>query len=223
MKVFHYTHFKKWPDIKKGSYRSQNKPGLGACGRMGQEDDEAWRTGAICALLEPLPDNWVNNEHFKLTWNYLEHDIGKLLLELDVNPEEDEVFVVDRGHVEGVLHDDKKGIPEKYLHTSIATGERAYMETKIPLKEYLEQEKKLKYSLPEVVITEHFPLEKINISEHQPLLEKKLKDYDYDGNKKLKEMLIKEIEEIPELSSWYKKMKKKEELYKKEIFNPKLK
>ena len=118
MKVYHYTHFKNWHHIQKGSWESGGEPGLGASRRMGKEDMDAWKTGAVFTLLEPTPNNWVENEHFKGIWDYLKDEMGILLLELDINPEEDRVFVVDRGHVEGVLYEDKEGIPKKYLHPS---------------------------------------------------------------------------------------------------------
>lgn len=186
-----------------GSWESGNKPGLGAHRRMGLEDLEAWKTGAIFGLLEPLPDNWVKNEHFKKTWGHLKHDMGTLLLELDVDPEKDKVFVVDRGHMEGALCEDKKGIPEKYLHFSRRDGERAYMESRVPLKEFLVKAKELGYSMPEVVILENVPSEKISISEQQPLIEDELKQY----RGEFRQGFIRDIQRIPELSRWYEQKK----------------
>lgn len=209
MKVFHYSHLKNWHGIQTGSWKSLNEPGLGASSRMGHEDMEAWNTGAVFALLEPLPDNWVKNKHFEGIWDYFRHDMGPLLLEIDVDPEKDKVFVVDRGHVEGALYEeDKKGIPEKYLHRSTIDGERAYMESKIPLREYLEKATELLYSMPEVIITEHVPLEKIRISEQQPLIEDELRR----ESGEFRQMLIRDIQRIPELSRWYKQRENEKEL-----------
>lgn len=208
MKVFHYSHLKNWQDIQRGSWESRNEPGLGASRRIGQEDAEAWGTGAVFALLEPLPDDWVNNEHFKGIWDYFRHDMGTLLLELDVDPEKDKVFVIDRGHIEGVLYENKEGIPQKYLHASKRDGERAYMESKMSLKEYLERAKELGYSMPEVIITENFPLERISISEQQPLIEDELKRYSGE----FRQMLIRDIQGIPELFRWYENREHEREL-----------
>lgn len=208
MKVFHYSHIENWQDIQRGSWRNQNKPGLRASRRVGQEDREASNTMVIFALLEPLPDNWVRNQHFKGIWNYLRHNIGTLLLELDVDPEKDQVFLVDRGHVEGALYEDKEGLPQKYLHTSKRAGERAYMESKVPLKDYLERANELDYTLPEVIITGNLPLEKIRISEQQPLIEGDLRRYSGE----IRQMLIRDIQRIPELSRWYQQREHGREL-----------
>ncbi len=200
MKVYHYSHFDYWRDIKRGSWKSKDKPGLGAHRRMGREDMEAWKTGAVFALLEPLPDNWVKNKDFREIWDYLRNDMGTLLLELDVDPEKDKVFVVDRGHIEGFLYDDKKGIPERYLHSTRKEGERAYMESKVSLKDYLSRAEEFGYSMPEIIISEDVPLERITISEQQPLLEEELKEYGGEYRRRR----IRDIREIPELARWYK-------------------
>lgn len=135
MKVFHYTKLEHYQDIVRGSYKSKNKPGLGSSHRMGHKYMEAWETSAVFALLEPSPANWMQNPYFKDIFNYL--DLGPLLLEIETDPKKDNAFVVDRGHVEGFLYEDKTGIPKKYLHPSLSTAERAYMQSKIPLRDYL--------------------------------------------------------------------------------------
>lgn len=208
MKVYHYSHLRNWQDIQRGSWKSRNEPGLGASRRMGQDDMEAWKTGAVFALLEPLPDNWVNNQHFKGIWDYFRHDMGTLLLELDIDPEKDQVFVVDRSHVEGALYENKDGIPAEYLHSSKREGERSYMESKIPLKDYLEKAKELGYSMPEVIITENVPLGKIRTSEQQQLIEDELKKYSGE----FRQMLIRDIQSIPELYRWYEQREHEREL-----------
>ncbi|OGY85666.1 MAG: hypothetical protein A2233_05630 [Candidatus Kerfeldbacteria bacterium RIFOXYA2_FULL_38_24] len=209
MKVYHYSHLSNWQNIQRGSWKSDNKPGLGAYRRIGQDDMEACNTKAVFALLEPLPDNWINNEHFKGVWDYFRYDIGTLLLEIEIDPEKDQIFMADRGHVEGVLYyEDKEGIPEKYLHPSRREGERSYMESKIPLKDYLEKAKDLRYSMPEVIITEDVPLEKIRISEQQPLIEDELRKC----GEKFRQMLIRDIQSVPELSQWYKQREHDKEL-----------
>lgn len=194
MKVFHYADHLKWRDIKKGSWRSNYKPGLGAILRLGSDDGEAWDTTAVFALLEPKPECWTSNPYFKNIWNYLRKNIGKLLLEIDIDSVKDSnVFVVDRGHPEGFLYGDKSGIPAKYLHKSRQDAERQYVLGKIPLHEYLEQRQELDFALPEVIITDDVPLEKISIAADQPLLEESLV-IDPEN--------IFELERIPELKTW---------------------
>lgn len=99
--------------------------------------------------------------------------------------------------MEGFLYKEKDGIPKKYLHESRKKSERAYMASKIPMLDYLES-KGGEYSLPEVIITEHIPLERVTISKQQPLLEADL--IMYTG--KWRERIIDQIGKIPELKSW---------------------
>jgi hypothetical protein len=212
MKVYHYAKLDDWFDIKNGSYTNDHELGLSAKRRIGSQDLEAWKTGAVFALLEPLPDNWVKNKDFKGIWKYFLHDMGRLLLEIEVDPEKDEVFVVDRGHVEGALYKDKKNIPEQYLHASRQDGEHAYMESKISLQEYLKKANELNWSMPEVIFLKDVPLEKIRISEQQPLLEEELKK----GSSPWEERMIRQIENIPELSPWYERYKRETERAEKE-------
>ena len=207
MKVYHYASVRDWKDIKKGSYRSNDQPGLGASRRVGQDDMDAWNTAAVFCFLDPIPPEWVGNEHFKLTWDAIKHDIGgRMLLEIDVD-EKDQVFVIDRGLAEGFLYEDKKDIPGQYIFPTRREGESAYLKSKVPLKEYLERRKEYNYTLPEVIITGHVPLEKIKISELQPILEEDLKKY--KNTPAIIEGTMRDINSIPELRVWYEKREEK--------------
>ncbi len=204
MKIYHYVRAEDWNDIKNGSYLTNDQPGLGANRRVGREDTEAWNTGAVFGLLDPLPKEWTENEHFKASWQYLKHDIGgRVLLEIDIDENDPNVFVIDRGLMEGILYKEKETIPEKYLFPNKKDAEGAYIKSKVLLKEYLEKQHDLNYSLPEVIITEHIPFEKIKISELQPFIEEDLKD----GKKAsaIMELAMRKINLIPELAQWYKK------------------
>lgn len=203
MKVYHYARTEDWNRIKKGSYKSDNLPGLGANKRVGKHDDEAFDTCAVFALLEPLPREWVSNEHFKLTWETLKSDLyGRVLLEIEVD-DTMPVFVIDRGTIEGVLYEDKTGIPGEYLFENRKDAERAYIGNKVPLQEYVKNPEKYKFSLPEVIITAHVPFENIRISEQQPLLEEYL--HHYKKSPILLEEIHNNIRYIPELKAWYEK------------------
>ncbi|KKT69342.1 MAG: hypothetical protein UX09_C0025G0004 [Candidatus Uhrbacteria bacterium GW2011_GWE2_45_35] len=203
MKVYHYAHLRKWQDIQKGSWKTDNRPGLSAGRRVGQRDKEAWKTMAVFAFLEPLPDSWVNNTCFKGVWmDRFRSNIGSLLLELDVDLEGGEIFVVDNGHMEGFIYQKETGIPKKYLHRSNEEAERAYMESKISLKDYLEKAEDLGYSMPEIIILKDVPMERIRISDQQPLIEEDLEKY---GEGSFKRDLISDIQRIPELSRWFEK------------------
>jgi len=177
MKVFHYTSIDRLGEIAKGSYKSRNMPGLGATRRMGHQDNEAFNTCPVFALLDPAPKEWVQNPHFSDIWQWLTADIGDLLLEIETDPKKDNVFVVDRAHIEGFLYDDKTGIPGKFLHISRKTAERALMQSKIPLSDFLAREQELQYSLPEVIFTGDVPFNRLSISSRQPLIEAKRAKY----------------------------------------------
>lgn len=177
MKVYHYSRLDKWEDIENGSWESKNKPGLATNNRMGHADNEAYNCRAVFALLDPLPSTWVYNPHFIQIWSHLKRHVGRLLLEIDIDPKKDPVFVIDRAHVEGHLYKEKEGIPEKYLHGSLAEAEGAYMKSKIALGDYLNNTEGQAYSLPEVIITKQVPLKKIKISEEQPFIDEDLEIY----------------------------------------------
>jgi len=128
--------------------------------------------------------------------------MGKLLLEIEVNPCNSNVFVADRAFMECTrrLYQGKSGLPEKYVLDSQALGERRYMESRVLLTEYLARQDELGYSLPEVIVTKMVPFERVLISGEQPLLEQeleKLKGFPREGK------LVRNIQQIPELGSWY--------------------
>lgn len=107
MIVFHYTHFDNWEGVKNGSWESKNIPGLGANRRVGRADQEACNTTAVFALQEPLPDTWTHNADFIDIWDFFKRQVGRILLEIDINPDRDPVYILDRGHIEGFLYEQK--------------------------------------------------------------------------------------------------------------------
>lgn len=205
MKIYHYTHLKDWRGITKGSWKSADKPGLGASRRVGKLEEESFKTTAVFGLLKPEPENWTANPHFKVTWDYLKIDMGKILLEIEVNPKEDPAFVIDRGHVEGFLYKDIDGIviPKEYQHKTQKEAEGSYIKSKIKLDNYLKQEQSLGYSLPEVILTADVSLEKIKISEQQPLLEEYLAHFKEGKRESLAWYMKEQFGEISELKKWY--------------------
>lgn len=208
MKVYHYARLGDWKEIKRGSYRSEDKPGLAARHRMGQAHMPAWELGAAFALLEPTPKDWVNNPNFKQTWDYLKRDVGELLLEIEIDPNLDEAYVVDRGYVEGRLYGDEVEIPNKYKIDQKKEAEQAYVESKVTMKEYLERKDELNFSLPEVVFHKVVPIEKISISHYQPVLEESLNKY----TGVFRDELIDQIRGIPELAEWYERYESDREI-----------
>lgn len=202
MKVYHYSAFDDWREITSSRGETQN-PGLQASRRIGQEDESALKTRALFALLNPLPEEWINNKYFEEIWGKLRRKVGILLLEIDVDFEKDEAFVLDRGHMEGFLYESKASIPEKYLHPSRKAAERAYMESRVPVREYLTRKKELEYAIPEVIFLQNIPLRQVRVSNEQPFIEEELQR----ATNEYQRRLILRIQEIPELVSWYENRK----------------
>lgn len=197
IKVYHYTDFSKVGQILGKIQNTKQVSGLEPRRYIGQVFGPARERRTTFAFLEPVPNNWVNNEYFPLTWKTLVHDLsildnGKLLLEISTDPQKDEVFVADRSHMEGVRYSDKTNIPEKYRHKSLEEGEQQFMESAIPLKEYLKRQKRgeILYSLPEVVIFNSIPSDRIVVSESQPLIEEDLKKLRFEGRNHLVDLIL---------------------------------
>lgn len=142
MKVFHYPNFDLWKQIKNGSVKSRGKPGLGATICLGKVGFEAWETCGTFGLLEPVPDSWRNNTHFFYVWDFLKNHVSgngeALLLAIEVDKGLP-VQVADWGHKEGFLTENKIDIPERFRHASQRESERAYIESLVPLEEYLQR------------------------------------------------------------------------------------
>ncbi|HSX09406.1 MAG TPA: hypothetical protein VLF93_04580 [Candidatus Saccharimonadales bacterium] len=178
MKVYTYTPLDKSAAIL--GKQAGEESGLALGRRIGLQFPSLDNPKAIYGLLEPKPDSWVRNPHFPDTWGKLVHDFrvmsytyyGTLLLELNVDPPRDRAFVAERGHLEGFLYRDKQGIPQKFLHERPAEAENAIMQSLVPLNEYVSTQQA--YSLPEVVLLNPFPAERITVSSQQPFIEEKL-------------------------------------------------
>jgi len=175
--VYHYTDFLNWHNIKSGALNSYN-PGLAACRRVGRVYEPAKSVLGVWALDSQDPPTWVENNDFPHIWNELRRVTGNLLLEVDVDKDDDGVFVLDWAHREGevIMRDLEKNPnatfdypipPSRYQHESRLSSEIAYWEGRVTLREYMDRRKSLCFSLPEVVITHQVPLDRIRISEYQ--------------------------------------------------------
>lgn len=181
VKLYHYTSLSRAISVFDANYQTPEGkiPGVVPGKHIGTESLPAADTLAAFALLESKPETWVNNPHFPGIWKVLSRNIaplepGKILLEIGVDTKTNNVVVGDRGHFEGFLYRDKTGIPEKYLHKTLAEGEKAYMQELVPLDKYLERRDELQYSLPEVVILSTIPPERVKVSMEQPFLKSTL-------------------------------------------------
>jgi len=174
--IYHYTSL---PDASL-ILGKRTEPGLEeglipgrAIGFQPLPTELAWQK-ATFGLLEPLPTSWIHNNEYPRSWRTLVHDLhvgleGTILLEATVDSETDSVFVGDRGLIEAPLYDKTSDRLQR------KAGEEAFMQRLVPLEDYLtNQEKKAPFSLPEVVILEPLPAERIRVYHQQPLLENEL-------------------------------------------------
>lgn len=201
MKIYHYTSLSDWEEIKQGSYVSNHKPGLGANRRVGRVNNEAWNTTAVFALLEAIPKNWTHNKEFPDIWARLKRDIGKVLLEINIDEKDQSVFVIDRSELQKYLDIDNTNQSEEEKKMNRDTAEGKYIGSRISLFDYLKKENNHSYTLPEVIITEDIPIEKVSISKEQPLLEELLSEIKGEYRNRI----VKQIKDIPELKDWYEK------------------
>lgn len=199
MQVYHYAKLTKWKDIAQGSYKSKHRPGLG--GRPIGQYGDAFNTIAVFAHLDPIPSQWTNNTDFPNVWEHLKFGMGSLLLEIDTDPAIDPVSVVDYGHMWGYFYEDKTVIPAKYRHPSQETAEKKYLTSKVPLLDYLQIPPELQYSLPEIILSDYIPFDKITVSEMQPLLEEELASY---RNTEIEDQIRNHIDRVPQLQPWYR-------------------
>ncbi len=198
MKVFHYSDIEKWPKIKRGSWESDGMPGLAPVLRVGAMHHGARATGGVFAFTTPDPEEWIDNKDFSNAWKRLCDNVGVLLVEIEVDSKDPGAFVFDWGHIEGFLNPTET-TPEKYRHDTRLEAETAYFETRVPLGVYLEKQDDFDFALPEVVLTEHIPLERVGISPRQPFIEEMLET---NKGRYSREEITHKLEMAPELKKW---------------------
>lgn len=201
MKLYHYTNIGAWERIKEGPYKSDSIPGLWANKRLWRVYDEAFARTAVFMLLEPEPATWIQNKHFPEVWSKLKRETWSLLLEIE--PEDISWYsIIDWWHMEGhhsmnpeYLRRKGWNIPLRYQKEDREVAEKAYINSEVPLREYLEN-KSLQhyYSVPEVITSNVVPLSEVSISKFQPKL------IDSSGFP-IDSFAKREIEKIPELKA----------------------
>lgn len=216
MKLYHYTHPSKCVEVLHGESQELSLNSL--VGRL--KCNEIY--GAF-TLLEPQPDNWINNSDFPDFWSRLKSHMGQILLEININPESDKVIVLDRGHLVKFNSSLPGGsissnVPQQYAHETREKAEEAYVGSRVLLMKYLQESETFQYALPEAVITKPVPSKRIVVSQTQPLLEEELlTDGVTIGDEPPKEQPIEEririagyyVRRIPELDSWFVEYKER--------------
>lgn len=175
MNVFHYTSIESWKSIKKGSWQSGDKPGLGANLRVCTNYREAGASnGAVFGLLEPAPDEWVNSAEFPVAWRSLMRNVGSLLLSYELSEElVANSFVIDWSHRERILggHKDDLGkqMQEPVSYDARVRAEQKYWDSRRPMGDYIDNPGIIAdMVLPEVITMCHVPMSAIQVSDYQP-------------------------------------------------------
>ncbi len=194
--VYHYTEIENWNQMKQGTWRDEEVPGLEPRLSLSRNTGEEHNISCSFALLEPEPEEWTKNEEYKDIWSCLMNNTGPLLVEVDITNHTDSAFVVDWAKKE--QYRVKPG--EKLGRQKLIDAERAYVDTKIPLLEYLENKDELQYKLPEVIITKTVPIQDVRLAEEQPKLVERLNWY-RKGSGPYKS-IKRRVAEIKELWPW---------------------
>lgn len=195
MKIFHYSSLDYWPEIASGWLRPSH--------RLWREFGPAFNLGAVFWLLEARPNQWIKNKHFPESWWALYRSTGRLLLEIEIDP--GEVYIIERWHVEGFLYGNLINPPEIFRHNTLRDSEKAYFDSIIPLKHYLDHQWKYDYSLPEILMLNRVPMERVTISGTQQKLEEAIEWYRMWNI--FRKSIIRRISEIPWLEYLYDKYK----------------
>lgn len=207
--VYHYSRIRDWRDIKRGSYHTDDVPGLGSGRRLEKIYHPAWETSAAFALLAPEPDNWKRNPIFGDMLKVLEQDVGQLLLEIGLDEDDKGAFILDWGHMESFLRGKNcPPTPPNYKHGTQEEAEKAYLESKVSLSDFLHDPKKYRLLVPEVAIMHNVPFDRIRICERQPIIERELAAKDHYAATVMRELEASE----PEPREWLARYKQKTEL-----------
>lgn len=178
VKVYHYTNGRAWRGMQNGydgylvsvpysdkMIDSTQVRGLwptGRCIALGDSSipypNKAYES-VNRALLEPLPNDWIHNDEFQNIWVILMGDIMRektvILLEITIDLEKDDVWVLDRGHVEHFMYQNAR-YDRKTAYTF-------FWNSRVPLGFYLDHQNELGFQLPVVMIFSIIPVEQLRV------------------------------------------------------------
>lgn len=166
--AYHYTSSSIWTFMEAGRFGPSDR--LVPYGRLDHNllgDDAldfAKEKYLFCFLDNLEPDSWKKNPEFPDVWtrimqHIMHEDFMAMLAKFEVLPE-DQSYVVDWAEMERVrpemtaFSQTLRKVPEDWA--KIVDASRKYVHTKVPLAEY-----KGDYSLPELIIANDIPLDRI--------------------------------------------------------------
>lgn len=200
MILYHYTSPALWKQISEGTSGCAYKGLIPQSSPAFHIDPQK----GIFALTSPMPESWMLNKDYPDAWDdliSLEMGIGRMLLEVETISS-DEIKVYDYGFKLFAQ------MYSTYDAKAIEEAEGRYLANGLPVRAYLDKVAGGEdFSLPEVVILNPIPLERLSISKTQPLLDEVI-----EGRVRYRnpvhqladdrEILLWQIQNIPELSRW---------------------
>jgi hypothetical protein len=176
---------------------SQGNPGLGACKRVGRYYKPAHDTSAVFCLTDPKPEKWTQSTRFTDAWNELMGHVGHVLLQVDLTGIESAAKVVDWAYREEQLLGLALGTRKKSDHI---TAEKKYLNSAVDLTKYAKDKRlQARFCLPEVIVTQHIPLDRISFAKDQT----RLVDFVNSWRGEWREGIEYQICQIPDLSVAY--------------------
>ncbi len=205
MILYHYTRPNLWKHISQGT-GEQGFKGLVPKSMPTESGNSPY---SVFTLTDPLPASWRLNKDYPDAWSdliSLDSGIGQMLLEVEVAPT-DRIRVYDYAYI-------------LFTNTYCAydskareDGDFAYLSHGLSLDSYLERLRGGQdFSLPEVLIQNPVPLERLRVSATQPLIDQVI-----DGNAPFRyrtseqqedrRVLLQEIQAVSELAPWAQRCK----------------
>lgn len=204
MILYHYATPGLWKHISEGIGEQAYK-GLVPKSSPTNHVDSA---NGIFALTDPMPKSWMLNKLYPDAWTHLislEAGIGRLLLDVEVRPSDD-IMVYDFGYkLSALKYRRRYNIYDAWV---MEEAEGRYLANGLSLSAYLVRKAKgIDFSLPEVIIANPVPLERLSISKDQPLLDEVIEGrvrYRYRINEQLddRQELLRQMQAVPELEQW---------------------
>lgn len=182
--IYHYASLDRLTNIQAtGELRGR---------RLGTVHHDAYNEIVVFCLENPRPAEWLNNVEFDHAWGKLRAQVGKLLLEIDIDGIQDQVKVVDWATMERHLQG-----PEETF--SRHTAESDYLASRRSFADFIADRSST--SLPELILPSPIAIERIRVAKNQPDLDYLLSG-GYLGD--FREDLLRQVARTPELTDLHR-------------------
>ena len=190
MKLYHYQSLDKYDEVKHSGLKTVP---------IGMRYKPATEQYGVFCLDAPEPEAWTRTAESRDLFQKLLNRTGELLLEIEVD-DLDSVYVLDwmkvqRQAIEALLSDN----PENAWLKLRSKGEKEYLDSKLPMADFITDRSSAE--LPEFVIFNNVPAEKISVSSEQPAIRAKLMSVSGEE----RDVILNKLRKIPELAFLVKK------------------